>query len=98
MTTEYQDSIREGFENHIAKQLRLEDVHKDVLAVQVFAMNKKLEYADKKLQKKWGEWNAACSQQIEKDVNLRHQFTSYNHTSKENQYVMEYSEAIRNQV
>jgi len=68
MHKKYQDSIREEFENHIAKQLRLEAVPKDVLAVQVFAMNANLEYVDKKLQTKWGEWEAACSQQIEKDA------------------------------
>ena len=53
-------STQEDFENHIAKQLRLEAVPKDVLAVQVFAMNESLEYVDKKLQLKWGEWEAAC--------------------------------------
>ena len=70
MTTEYQDSIREGFEVYIAKQLKLDAVPKDVLAVQVFALNVKLEYVDKKLQTKWGEWKAACSQQIETDAKI----------------------------
>jgi len=69
MTTEYQDSIREGFEVYIAKQLKLEAVSKAVLAVQVFAM-KGEEYADKKLQMKWGEWNTACRHQIEMDAEI----------------------------
>ncbi len=67
MAKEYKDSVREGFEVYIAKQLRLETISKAVLAVQVFAM-KGQEYADKKLQINWGEWEAACSQQIAKDV------------------------------
>jgi len=70
MTKEYKDSIREGFENHIAKQQKLETISKAVLAVQVFAMNANLEYIDKKLQTQWGEWEDACSQQIEKDAKL----------------------------
>ena len=70
MTTEYQDSIRDGFEVYIAKQLKLEAISKEVLAVQVFAMNDNREYKDKKLQLKWGEWEAACSQQIEKDAGI----------------------------
>jgi len=71
MTTEYQDSIRDEFEVYIAKQLKLETVSKEVLAVQVFARFwKTQEYADKKLQTKWGEYEAACSQQIKKDAQI----------------------------
>ena len=90
--------MREGFEDHIAKQQKLEGVPKAVLAVQVFSMNENLDYIDEKLQTKWVEWRSACSQQIEKDADMGDQFTSILHTSKENQYVMEYMKAIRNQV
>lgn len=70
MNKEYKDSIREGFEVYIAKQLKLEAISKEVLAVQVFAMNENGEYKDKKLQAKWGEWNVACRLQIEKDAEI----------------------------
>ena len=63
-------NMREGFEDHIAKQQKLEGIPKKVLAVQLFAMKDNLDYIDEKLQTKWVEWRSACSQQIEKDAGL----------------------------
>lgn len=62
------NTIREGFENHIAKQQNLQDIPKAVLCVQVFAMNDNMEYVDKKLQTKWVEWEAASAHQIDRDA------------------------------
>lgn len=96
MTTEYQDSIREGFEVYIAKQLKLETVSKEVLAVQVFA-RKGQDYVDKKLQLKWGEWEAACSQQIEKDAKKCRRVAEYQRHNKYHN-LGEFEKTIRNQV
>ena len=61
-------NIREGFEDHIAKQQKLEGVPKAVLAVQVFSMKENLDYTDDKLQTMGAEWRSASSQQLEKDA------------------------------
>ena len=98
MTKEYA-AMREGFEDHIAKQQKLEGIPKAVLAVQLFAMNENLDYIDGKLQTKWVEWRSACSQQIKKDAGMcRTRRKRYIHESKEKAMGAEHCEyAIRNQ-